>query len=234
MKNFYLVCLTILSFGLTAEVSQERMTQIDSNVASMSMNELRDRRAYLMSEQSQLLETQSSTQNPSTVKSTSGRLAEIRAELSAIQKALIGIVGIAAISALTDDGYNDNVPPVITVNGSNPATVELGNTYSDAGATDFDEFHGTTPVTSSSNVDTSTVGSYTVSYTATDLDGNTATASRTVNVVDTTAPVVTVTGDNPATIELGDTYTDAGATATDASGTVTVVTSGEVDTDTVG
>jgi hypothetical protein len=87
-----------------------------------------------MSEQSQLLETQSSTQNPSTVKSTSNRLAEIRAELSAIQKALIGIVGIAAISALTDDGYNDNVPPVITVNGSNPATVELGDTYSDAGA----------------------------------------------------------------------------------------------------
>ena len=29
---------------------------------------------------------------------------------------------------------------------------------------------------------------------ATDLDGNTATATRTVNVVDTTAPVVTVTG----------------------------------------
>ena len=124
MKNFYLVCLTILSFGLTAEVSQERMTQIDSNVASMSMNELRDRRAYLMSEQSQLLETQSSTQNPSTVKSTSGRLAEIRAELSAIQKALIAIVGVAAISSLSDDGYNDNVPTVLTVNGANTATLE--------------------------------------------------------------------------------------------------------------
>ena len=45
---------------------------------------------------------------------------------------------------------------------------------------------------------------------------------------------MTVTGDNPATVELGATYTDAGATATDASGTVTVVTSGTVDTDTVG
>ena len=35
----------------------------------------------------------------------------------AIQKALVALVGAAAISALTDDGYNDNVPPVITVNG---------------------------------------------------------------------------------------------------------------------
>ena len=43
---------------------------------------------------------------------------------------------------------------------------------------------------------------------------NAGTATRTVNVVDTTAPVVTVT-DNPT--ELGGTYTDAGATATDAS-----------------
>ena len=138
MKKFYLVCLTILSFGLTAEVSQERLSQIDSNVASMSMNELRDRRAFLLSEQSQLVSTQSSTQNPSTVKSTSSRLAEIRAELSAIQKALIAIVGVAAISSLTDDGYNDNVPPVLTVNGANPATVELGESYSDAGATAMD------------------------------------------------------------------------------------------------
>ena len=124
MKKFYLVCLTILSFGLTAEVSPERMTQIESSVASMSMNELTDRRSYLIQEQSQLLDTESSTQNPSTVKKTRSRLAEIRAELSAIQKVLIGIVGAAALNAITDDGYDDNVPPVITVSGDNPATVE--------------------------------------------------------------------------------------------------------------
>ena len=50
-------------------------------------------------------------------------------KLSAIQKALIAIAGLGAISALTDDGYNDNVPPVITVLGDNPATTELGQTY---------------------------------------------------------------------------------------------------------
>ena len=41
--------------------------------------------------------------------------------------------------------------------GSNPATVEL-EPHVDEGATAFDEFHGDTPVTSSSDVDTSTVG----------------------------------------------------------------------------
>ena len=39
-----------------------------------------------------------------------------------------------------DDGYDDNVPPVIIINGSNPATVELGATYTDAGATAMTNF----------------------------------------------------------------------------------------------
>ena len=56
---------------------------------------------------------------------------------------------------------------------------------------------------------------------------------RTVNVVDTTAPVLTIVGDNPATVELGSTYTDAGATATDLDN-VTITTTSDVDTDIVG
>ena len=124
----------------------------------------------------------------------------------------------------------DTTNPVVTVTGANPATVELGATYTDAGATATDLAAVT--VTTSGTVNTDAVGSYTLTYTATDASGNSATATRTVNVVDTTAPVVTVTGDNPATVELGATYTDAGATATDLSGTVTVSTSGSVDTDT--
>ena len=126
MKKFYLVCLTLLSFGLSADITVEKMTEIESRVDSMSLAELQDRRSFLRAEERQLMATQSSTQNPSTVKTTSGRLAEIRAELSAIQKALLAVAGLAAINALTDDGYDDNVPPVITINGSNPATVELG------------------------------------------------------------------------------------------------------------
>jgi hypothetical protein len=220
MKKFYLFSLTLLSLGIASNLNAETLNEMEQRIGQMGVVELQERRAFLIQEQE-------STQNPS-------RLKEIAAELSTIQKALIALVGAAVISNVTDDGYDDNVPPVITLNGSNPDTVELGTTYSDPGATAFDEFHGETPVSASSDVDTSTVGSYTITYTATDLDGNTATASRTVNVVDTTAPVITVTGDNPATVEFGGTYTDAGATASDASGAVTVVSSGTVDPDTVG
>ena len=165
MKKFYLVCLTLLSFGLSSDVTVEQMSDIESRVGSMSLNELQDRRSFLTRQERQLMATQASTQNPSTVKTTSGRLAEIRAELSAIQKALIAIAGVAAISSLSDDGYDDNVPPVITLNGSNPDSVELGGTYTDPGASAFDEFHGDTPVTSSGTVDTDSVGSYTITYT---------------------------------------------------------------------
>ena len=82
-------------------------------------------------------------------------------------------------------------------------------------------------------VDIDTVG-LSVTYTGTDPSGNTATATRTVNVVDTTAPVLTVTGDNPATTELGAAYTDAGATGTDLGGDVLVTSTSTVDIDTVG
>jgi hypothetical protein len=234
IKNFQLLTLIISLIGATAlyaDISIEEQRVIDAKVASMSVNELKDRRSQLIDEKNDLMIAQ---QSGDTSLSTAKRLQTVMAELSSIQKALIGILGISAISALTDDGYNDNVPPVITINGDNPATVELGATYSDAGATANDAFHGSTAVTSSSNVDTSVVGSYTVTYTATDLDNNTATATRTVNVVDTTAPIVTVTGDNPATVELGGSYTDAGATATDLSGTVTVTSSGSVNVDALG
>jgi uncharacterized protein len=243
MKSLKLYSTTLLALFALATVSvsandyglsQEKFNEIETRISSMNYDSLVATRAGLVTEQKNLESLQMNTQSPAQNRAISSRLKEIAAELSAIQKALVALVGIATVSALTDDGYNDNVPPVITINGSNPATVELGSTYTDAGATAMDAFHGSTSVTSSSNVDTTTVGSYTVTYSATDLDGNTATATRTVNVEDTTAPVITVLGDNPATSELGVAYTDAGATASDASGSVTVVSAGTVDVNTLG
>jgi len=87
----------------------------------------------------------------------------------------------------------DTTGPVITILGDNPATVELGATYTDAGATATDAVDGTRTVTSTGTVDASTVGSYTITYTASDTSSNTSTATRTVNVVDTTAPIINST-----------------------------------------
>jgi len=77
----------------------------------------------------------------------------------------------------------DTTPPVITVTGNNPETVIQDATYTDAGATATDDRDGTVTVTPTGSVDTSTVGTYTITYRATDIASNTATATRTVNVV---------------------------------------------------
>ena len=74
-----------------------------------------------------------------------------------------------------------------------------------------------------------------MTYNVTDANGNVAVeVTRTVNVVDTTLPVITLTGEATVTIEVGSTYTDAGATATDNyDGDITssIVTVNPVDAD---
>ena len=113
----------------------------------------------------------------------------------------------------------DTTAPVITLNGDAQITVEVGTTYTDLGATASDNYDGDITadiVIGGDNVDTSTVGQYTVTYNVTDSSGNDATeVTRTVNVTDTTAPVITLNGDAQITVEVGTTYTDLGATASD-------------------
>ena len=74
----------------------------------------------------------------------------------------------------------------------------------------------TSSIVTISTVNTAIVGVYSVTYNVSDTSGNAAAeVTRTVNVVDTTVPVITLTGDATVTIEVGAVYTDAGATALD-------------------
>gem|GEM_PF-793928 len=130
----------------------------------------------------------------------------------------------------------DTTPPVITLLGDNPMTVECNSTFTDPGATAADSCN-TSPlaVTLTGDVDTTTPGSYQITYSSTDASGNTGTAVRTVNVVDTVSPVITLLGDNLMTVECGSSFPDPGATATDScDSSVTVIATSTVNTNVVG
>jgi endonuclease YncB( thermonuclease family) len=130
---------------------------------------------------------------------------------------------------------SDTTAPVITMFGDNPLTLPVGATFTDPGATALDNIDGAVDVAASGEVNTAVPGSYTITYTATDAVSNTATATRTVNVIDVTAPVLTVTGDNPLYLPVGATFVEPGVSALDAiDGVVEVQTSGTVDTATRG
>lgn len=150
--------------------------------------------------------------------------------------------------------------PIITINGNNPANINVGDTYNDLGATVTDNKDNNLGIKIFVNnvevnqiqLDTSTSTTYTITYSATDQDGNTTTAKRIVIVSevesvgggqssgslqggersdleeqmatttpeiipDTTAPIISLIGNATIDITVGDSYTDAGATASDPS-----------------
>ncbi|MCP4275875.1 MAG: DUF5011 domain-containing protein, partial [Gammaproteobacteria bacterium] len=85
----------------------------------------------------------------------------------------------------------DTTAPTITLTGDNPLTVEANSTFIDPGATVTDNVDTGLTVTVTGTVDTTTVGTYTLSFDVSDTAGNAATTeTRTVIVVDTTAPTV--------------------------------------------
>ena len=127
----------------------------------------------------------------------------------------------------------DTTGPVITLKGEALVTHEAGGGYTDAGVSALDVVDGdlSSAVKVVSTVNTAKPGSYMVSYGVSDGAGNKAKAvSRTVSVVDTTGPVITLKGEVVVTHEAGGSYKDAGASANDlVDGAVSVQSSGDVN-----
>jgi Domain of unknown function (DUF5011) len=117
-------------------------------------------------------------------------------------------------------------PPIITINGDNPATIQVGSTYADLGATITDPLAGlnlgihtfvdcvaTAPVV----IDTTAAGSHIIEYVVSDIAGLTSTSTRTVIV---SAPATdNVATSTPAAANDNSPIAPPAATGTDATTT---------------
>ncbi len=139
-------------------------------------------------------------------------------------------------AAMTVQGeviITDTNPPTITLNNPELTTVEAGGVYQEPGATAIDLVDGTVNVAIGGDTVSpfSLVGTvFVVEYNAVDAAGNVAEQkTRTVVVVDTQAPEITVSSLDITTVEARTNYTDPGATALDsAEGVINVLTTGDV------
>lgn len=95
---------------------------------------------------------------------------------------------------VNDVTTSDTTAPTITLNGNSSITLELGENYTELGATATDDRDGnlTSQIIISSDLNTSLIGTYQVNYTVSDSAGNSANATRTIIVEDTTAPLIEI------------------------------------------
>ena len=137
--------------------------------------------------------------------------------------------------AVKPDGAN----PELELFGGAGVTREAGQAWAEPGAAGHDARDGnlTASITVSGTVDMNTTGTYVLTYSVADAAGNEANASRTVTVVDTTNPVLTLLGDANMSQAKDSAWVDPGATASDSlDGNLTssITITGTVDVNTTG
>ncbi len=109
----------------------------------------------------------------------------------------------------------DTTKPNVSLNGVDPAQVEVFKGFKDPGVTKSDACGKVQGVQINSNLRNDILGSYTITYTVSDINQNKASVTRTVNVVDTENPVIELNGGDTVTVPVGSGYTDAGFRASD-------------------
>ena len=149
---------------------------------------------------------------------------------------------------------SENQAPTLTLLGDVIMNIFMGSTFTDPGATATDTEDGdlTPKIVKGGAVNTSTLGTYFLTYGVTDSGGLSApTTTRTVNVVpegctancgggggtDNARPIITLKGANPLVVTQGTTFVDPGATAFDSEDgdlTAKIVNGGTVDTSKLG
>jgi hypothetical protein len=131
-------------------------------------------------------------------------------------------VGITQVKYTATDAYGntatatqmvtvkDNTPPTITLTGKDPMVLECPAMYVERGAMLKDACDPSPTLTIQGTVDGGRLGTYTVTYTATDHAGNTATATRTVVVQDTKAPTLSCSVSTPLLWPRNDKFVNVG------------------------
>lgn len=130
---------------------------------------------------------------------------------------------------------DDITPPALALNGSTVEKVLVKVPYVDKGYTSNDKVDGniTAGVLVTGVVNINKLGSYPLTYTSTDKAGNSSILNRTVQVIDTLAPVITLSGKDTLKLNCNDVYADPGYSVNDNYDTLNasdVTVSGSVNT----
>jgi hypothetical protein len=91
--------------------------------------------------------------------------------------------------------------PIITLNGNATVTLNVGDTYTEAGATVKDNVDTYVAADISGTVDTTTAGTYMIKYDAKDTAGNTAVEITRTVIVNAVAPIIPAAPTTPVTVD---------------------------------
>jgi predicted outer membrane repeat protein len=126
--------------------------------------------------------------------------------------------GYSVLDGQRDIGAVEDQPPVITapadviIEATAPLTPVNNGELGTAVTNDPDQVN----LLATNNAPASlALGSYTVTWTATDNLGHSDTDTQNVDIVDTTPPIITLLGSATVILNIGDGYLDAGMTVTD-------------------
>ena len=130
----------------------------------------------------------------------------------------------------------DTEPPVVTLVGGDTLYVKVFTSFKDSGVHVSDNYDSdvTVDLVGEDLVDTSKLGTYLLSYSATDSSGNRSEEiPRVIIVIDDTPPEITILGSDTVRIFVNGVFRDSGATAFDnyyGDLTDQIVRDGQVDT----
>lgn len=105
--------------------------------------------------------------------------------------------------------------PVLSLLGNDPDTLNVFASYLDLGANAVDFANVQLTVEVISNLNKDSVGTYTITYRATDRNGRSSSINRQVVVVDRVAPTAALVGNDTITVEVFGNLVDPGVKATD-------------------